>query len=142
MNSHNMPATSRDEAIEDIKEVLEKYYIEDREVLFYALASDKHTVLCETYKRITVMGEPIESFPETELVTFNDEGLIKVLKLYCCWSPIVRIVQDKTGRGPYTEGEQWEEFENQVKQMAITRYEKRKAGMGEERTQIDTVASC
>jgi hypothetical protein len=142
MNSHNIPATSRSEAIEDIQEVLGKYYIEERKVLFYALASDNHTMICETEKRINVMGETIESFPETEVVTFDDEGLIKVLKLYCCWSPIVRIVQDKTGKGPYSEGEVWEEFESHIKQMAVMRFQKRKAGVGEESVQIHASASC
>lgn len=104
MNSHKTPGISRHEAIEDMKEVLGKLHIEEREVLFYSLASDGHTVLCETKQRINVMGEIVEPFFETEVVTFDEEGLIKMMKLYSCWSPIVRIVQDKTGNGPYSEG--------------------------------------
>ncbi|KAF2791282.1 hypothetical protein K505DRAFT_249273 [Melanomma pulvis-pyrius CBS 109.77] len=127
MNMHNMPGISRDEAIEDMKEVLGKYHIEEREVLFFSLASDGHTVLCETKQRINVMGEIVEPFFETEVVTFDDEGLIKVLKLYSCWSPIVRVVQDKTGRGPYAEGEQREQFEDHVKQVFATKIQNRKA---------------
>jgi hypothetical protein len=131
MNPHNMPAISRSEAIEDLQEVLSKLSLESREVLFYTLASDGHTVLCETKKRINVMGEVIE-FPETEVVTFDEGGLIKVLKLYSCWSPIVTIVQEKTGYGPYSEGEMWEKFEAPIREMAGKRIEKRKARMGAE----------
>lgn len=43
------------------------------------------------------MGNVLDPFFETEIATFNEEGLIKELKAYSCWSPMVRIVQDKAG---------------------------------------------
>jgi hypothetical protein len=135
MNPHNMPAISRSEAIEDLQEVLSKYSLESREVIFHTLASDNYTVLCETKKRINVMSEVID-FPETEVVTFDEGGLIKVLKLYSCWSPIVTIVQEKTGYGPYSEGEMWEKFEAPIREMAANRIAKRKAGMGVESARV------
>ena len=128
MNMHRMPGLSRVEAIEDIKEVLEKVQILERDVLHFALASDGCTVFCETKQRISVMGDVIEPFFETEVATFDqDSGLIKQLKVYSCWSPIVDIVQKKTGRGPYAEGERREQFEAYVKEMAMAKIEKRKA---------------
>lgn len=135
MNMHRMPGISRHEAIEDMKEVLEKVHIEEREVLHFSLAPDGYTAFCETKQRVNCMGDIIEPFYETEIVTFDDEGLIKVLKVYSCWSPIVRIVQDKTGRGPYAEGERREQFESYVKQVAMTKIQKRKARLDAEKAQ-------
>lgn len=125
MNMHRMPAIARVEAIEDIKEVLEKVHILEREVLHFALASDGQTVFSETKQRIDVMGDIIEPFFETEVVTFDNSGLIKQLKIYSCWSPIVDVVQRKTGRGPYAEGERREQFEADMKQIAMTKVQKR-----------------
>jgi len=135
MNMHRMPGISRVEAIEDIKEVLEKVHILEREVLHFSLASDGHTVFCETKQRINVMGDIIEPFFETEVATFDDTGMIKQLKIYSCWSPIVDIVQRKTGKGPYAEGERREQFEAYVKQMAMTKIQKRMARLDAEKAE-------
>ncbi|PVH96303.1 hypothetical protein DM02DRAFT_687938 [Periconia macrospinosa] len=97
------PGNNRQEAISEMKEVLEQYQIEDREVLQISLAPDGYTVFCETKQRVNVMGEVVEPWCETQVVTFDDEGLVKSLKTYCCWSPIVAVVQRKTGNGPYSE---------------------------------------
>lgn len=142
MNMHRLPGISRHEAIEDMKEVLGKVHIEEREILHYSLAGDGHTVLCETKQRINVMGEIIEPFFETEIVTFDDEGLIKVLKLYNCWSPIVRIVQDKTGNGPYAEGERREQFEAHVKQVAMLKIQNRKVRSDSQQSGIGANTGC
>jgi len=123
----NNPGISRQEAIEDMKEVLENYYTEKREVLHFSLDSDGRTLFCETKQRLNVIGDTIEEFFETEVVTFDDQGLIKVFKKYCCWSPIVDIVQKKTGKGPYDEGELREQYESHMIQKAMTRARKRQA---------------
>ncbi|KAF2641456.1 hypothetical protein P280DRAFT_313842 [Massarina eburnea CBS 473.64] len=131
MNLHSLPGISRQEAIEDMKDILGKIHIEKREVLLFALTSDEYTVLCEMKQRINVMGEIIDPFFETAVVTFDEEGLIKVFKIYNCWSPIVRIVQDKTGLGPYGEGEKWKNFEAHLEKTANARIRKRKETTGE-----------
>ncbi len=125
MNRHHMPGVTRTGAIEDLKEVLEKVKIEKREILSSSASANGLTVFSETKKRINVMGDIIDPFFETEIATFNEEGLIKELKVYCCWSPIVRIVQDKTGVGPMAEGERREEWEEMVKGMVQKKMQKR-----------------
>jgi hypothetical protein len=79
------------------------------------------------------VGEAID-LPETEVVTFHIGGLINSLRLYSCWSPIVSIVQEKTGYG-HSECEIWEKFEALVKYMSLKRIEKLKAREGAERPQ-------
>lgn len=71
------------------------------------------------------MGDILDPFFETEIATFNEECLIKELKVYRCWSPIVSIVQDKTGVGPMAEGERREEWEKMVKGMIQKKRQKR-----------------
>lgn len=125
MNLHRMPGVTRTGAIEDMKEVLEKVKIEKREILSSSTTADGLTLICETKQRINVMGDVLDPFFETEIATFNEEGLIKELKVYSCWSPIVRIVQDKTGVGPMAEGERREEWEKMVKGMVQKKMQKR-----------------
>jgi hypothetical protein len=126
MNLHRMPGISRLEAVDDMREVLEKLRIQTREVLHFSLSSDGHTVFCETKQSIDVMGDVIEPFFETHVVTFDEEGLISVFKNYCCWSPVVDLVQKKTGLGPYAVGEKREEFERYVRGVAVGKMERRK----------------
>lgn len=105
-------------------EVLEKVKIEKREILASSVTADGLTVFCETKQQINVMGDILDPFFETEIATFNEERLIKELKVYSCWSPIVRIVQDKTGVGPMAEGERREEWEKMVKGMVQRKMQK------------------
>ena len=125
MNTYRMPGVTRAGAIEDMKERLEKVQIEKREILSSSSTADGLTLCCETKQRINVLGDVLDPFFETEIATFNEEGLIKELKLYCCWSPIVVIVQDKTGVGPMAEGERREEWEKMVKGMVQKKMQKR-----------------
>ena len=127
MNLHRMPGVTRAGAVEDIKEVLEKITIEKREVLSSATTADGLTIFCETKQRIKVMGDVVlDPFFETEVATFDErQGLIKELKVYSCWSPIVRIVQDKTGVGPMAEGQRREEWEKLVEGMVRKKMAKR-----------------
>lgn len=125
MNLHRMPGVTRTEAIEDMKEVLEKVKIEKREILSSSTTANGLTLFCETKQRINVMGDTLDPFFETEIATFNEEGLITELKMYSCWSPIVTIVQNKTGVGPMAEGERREEWDKMVKRMVQKKMQKR-----------------
>lgn len=125
MNLHRMPGVNRAGAVEDMKEVLEKVKIEKRELLSSGTTIDELTLFCETKQRINVMGDILDPFFETEIATFDEEGLIKKLKVYSCWSPIVRIVQDKTGVGPMAEGERREDWEKMVEGMVQKKTQKR-----------------
>jgi hypothetical protein len=143
MRLHFMPAISRHEAIEDIKEVVENFQIEQRKVLQFSMAPDGYTVFCETEQRLNVMGDIVEPYFETDIATFDDEGLIRILKTYSCWSPIVDVVQKKTGIGPYDEGERREQLEATVRQRALERIQKRKERMnvGDSKLSPDDVSA-
>jgi hypothetical protein len=116
-----------------MEEVLGKSSLEERGVLFLTLVSNGHTVLRDKKERIKVVGEAID-LPETEVATFHIGRLINSLKLYSCWSPIVSIVQGKTGYG-HSECEIWEKFEAPMKEMALKRIEKLMARERAERPQ-------
>ena len=125
MNVHHMPGVTRTGAVEDMKEVLEKVRIEKREILSASTTADGLTLVCETKQRLNVMGDIIDPFFETEIATFNEECLIKEFKVYSCWSPIVCIVQNKTGVGPMAEGERREDWERLVKERVQKKMQKR-----------------
>ena len=103
MREHDQPAKGRKEIIEKMKEIMtEKHWrIVDRQVLSCSVTSDGSRILCETKKRLRVCGRPVDPFYETEVAVFDDQGLIAELRLYSCWSPIVSVVQQETGKGPY-----------------------------------------
>jgi len=48
-----------------------------------------------------VLGQTLDPLYETAVVVFDEEGLVRELKQYCCRSHVVQIVQEKTGEGPY-----------------------------------------
>lgn len=130
MNMHRLPGISRIEAIDDMRDVVSKLRIRSREVLHFAVSSSsdgRDTVFCETRQSIDVLGETIEPFFETHVVEFGEGGLITGFRNYCCWSPVVDVVQKKTGLGPYAEGEKRDEFERHVRGMAAEKMERRKA---------------
>ena len=125
MNLQGLPGVTRAGAVEDMKEVLEKVKMVKREILSSATTVDGLTLFYETKQRINVMGDILDPFFETEIATFNEDGLIRELKVYSCWSPVVRIVQDKTGVGPMAEGERREEWEKMLKGMVQKKMQKR-----------------
>lgn len=55
--------------------------------------------------KLLVLGEILDPFYETAVLSFNEEGLITEWKMYSCRSHVVAIVQMKTGMGPYSERE-------------------------------------
>ncbi|KAK5684288.1 hypothetical protein LTS10_004154 [Elasticomyces elasticus] len=61
-------------------------------------------VFCQMSNRIDIMGDIVDPFQETAVVTFDgEERLVSKLKLYSCRSPLVRVMQEKTRLGPYSE---------------------------------------
>ncbi|CAI6341923.1 unnamed protein product [Periconia digitata] len=139
MNLHSLPSVNREETIEDIKDVLLNYHIEDRQVVHFSLAPDGHTAFCQTVQRLNVMGDIIEPFHETQVVTFDDEGLVKAMNTYCCWSPIVAKIQKKTGMGPYAEG-----WEDPLAGAKMARMEKRarENGVSSMGSKVDVGSGC
>ena len=60
-------------------------------------------VFSEMENRYSIHGYIADQFPETAVVQFNDEGLIRTFKLYSCRSHLVMFIQKATGLGPYSE---------------------------------------
>lgn len=105
MNEFNQPAKGRDQTIMKLREIMsDKHWrLAGREVLSSSTISnqDGTRIFCETKKRLVICGQRVEPFFETEVATLDDEGLIKELRLYSCWSPIASTIQQVTGKGPY-----------------------------------------
>jgi hypothetical protein len=103
MREYDTPGIGRQGVIDKLRSIMmEKFWrIAERKVLFSATTADGSRVFSETEKRLIIHGEPVDPFFETEVAAFNSEGLITELRLYNCWSPIVSVIQQKTGDGPY-----------------------------------------
>jgi hypothetical protein len=103
MREYDMPGVGRQGAIDLLRSIMkEKYWtIAQRKVLSSATTADGSRLFSETEKRLIIYGEPVDPFFETEVAVFDSDGLIKELRLYNCWSPIVSVLQQKTGKGPY-----------------------------------------
>ncbi|KAH8658290.1 hypothetical protein BX600DRAFT_500260 [Xylariales sp. PMI_506] len=99
------PSLGREGVIEGIKlAVKDSQILERRVVARSASVSDTGSgkIFVESSNRVKVYGKDIETFPETAVVEFDSEGgLIKDFKLYSCRSPIVELIQELTGDGPY-----------------------------------------
>ncbi|KAI1409001.1 hypothetical protein F5Y13DRAFT_98225 [Hypoxylon sp. FL1857] len=104
------PSIGREGVIKGIKEVIKNTRITKRNVvdsfditqnLSRTSTASGSKISVEMSNDLDVRGKKLDSFPEVAVVTFNCEGLITNFKLYCCRSPIVHIIQDVTGEGPY-----------------------------------------
>ncbi|KAI0882124.1 uncharacterized protein GGS22DRAFT_191294 [Annulohypoxylon maeteangense] len=95
------PMIGRAGVIEGIKTVLQDTQIKERRVVDRLGSTGGSKISVEMSNRLVVHGKEIAAFPETATAVFNDRGLITDFKIYCCRSPIVEIVQDVTGVGPY-----------------------------------------
>jgi hypothetical protein len=105
MREHAEPSFGREGAIKALKENLSVVHIDERRVLSRSTSAEGLTVFCEMKNRLLVLGEVLDPFFETAVVSFNDKGLITEWKLYSCRSHIVALIQMKTGTGPYTKRE-------------------------------------
>jgi hypothetical protein len=101
MREYDTPSLGRVGVIDGIRDNLQNYYLEGRQVLSSSESGSR--VFCEMKNRLVVCGETLDPFYETAVVEFNTQNLISSFKLYSCRSHIVMIVQQKTGVGPYTD---------------------------------------
>lgn len=95
------PSIGREGIIEGIKKALSDSQITERRVVARSVTPDGRKVFIETSNAVTVHGKLIDPLPETTVVEFDDKGLIVDFKIYSCRSPIVALIQDATGEGPY-----------------------------------------
>ncbi|WMI38775.1 uncharacterized protein CLAFUR5_20137 [Fulvia fulva] len=95
----------RSAAISDLKERLNYWHLDEPRIISRTTSDDGMTVILEMANKLSILGDVIDPFPETVVARFDEGGCIESLKGYNCQSPVVYIVQQKTGKGPYTEAE-------------------------------------
>ncbi|KAI1804697.1 hypothetical protein F4811DRAFT_518763 [Daldinia bambusicola] len=93
------PSVGRKGVIQGAKDLVKNMRIEERRVVDRFDSGNRVSV--EMSNRYDCLGKTVDPFWETVTVAFNDEGLITDFKTYCCRSPMVAIIQDVTGVGPY-----------------------------------------
>jgi hypothetical protein len=103
------PISGRQAAIDDLKDHLSIWHLDQRRVENQAATAQQDggvVVFCQMKSRLSILGQTLDPFNETAVVRFvsgeNGELLIEDLKMCSCRSPIVDIVQRKTGQGPYS----------------------------------------
>lgn len=101
MRELDTPSHHRQGVIQGIKEVLKNTRLNERRVIERFESAGGSKISCEMSNSLTVQGRVLDPFPETVTAVFNDKGLITDFKLYACRSPIVAIIQEVTGEGPY-----------------------------------------
>jgi hypothetical protein len=99
MREYEEPSIGRQAVVDKLKETLQETHTYERQILHQSTTGT--TVFCEMNSTVHVLGEKLNPFYETWVVTFDEDGLVKDLKKYSCRSHIVEIVQQKTGNGPY-----------------------------------------
>ncbi|KAH7012375.1 hypothetical protein B0J12DRAFT_690280 [Macrophomina phaseolina] len=102
MREQSTPSIGREGVIIGLSDILKDYNILKRRVVSSAVSADGSVVFSEMNNKLNIHGETLESFPVTAVVAFNGQGLITSFKHYCCLSPVVEIIQGKTGVGPYS----------------------------------------
>ncbi|KAI6082980.1 hypothetical protein F4821DRAFT_201609 [Hypoxylon rubiginosum] len=95
------PSIGREGVIAGIKDVLRNSQIKERRVIDRFESGNGSKISVEMENSLVVQGKDLDTFPETATAVFNEQGLITDFKLYCCRSPVVEIIQEVTGVGPY-----------------------------------------
>lgn len=87
------PSVTGSEATVDAIKSLKSYWaLVERRQRTRALSADGKTAIVEMDNHLTIFGEHVEHFPETEVVEFNDVGKIISYRLYCDGTPLKDIV--------------------------------------------------
>lgn len=108
------PKHGRQAVIDDLKDLLNVWHLEKRQVDAQSTvvnADGSVTIFCQMSNRLSILGEILDPYPETVVVNFvlDDEQDNKLrisdFKSYGCRSGIVKIIQSKTAKGPYSDFE-------------------------------------
>jgi hypothetical protein len=89
------PVEGRAALVPAFKQLVQYWHIDEHRVLTTAYSADGKKIVHEMDNRLNIYGETIESFPETEVAEFDEQGLIASYHLYCDSSSIVRILVQK-----------------------------------------------
>ncbi|KAI1778459.1 hypothetical protein F4818DRAFT_301685 [Hypoxylon cercidicola] len=101
MRELKQPSIGREGVIAGVKDVLKDTQIRERRVVDRFESANGSKISVEMENSLVVHGKDLDVFPETATAVFNEQGLITDFKLYCCRSPVVEIIQEVTGIGPY-----------------------------------------
>lgn len=88
------PVTSRQEAIDAMKNLLSYWKLKERNVITRATSPDGTVAIAEMENELVIMGETL-MFKEVEVAAFDEQGLIVDFKLYCDNKPIEYIIARK-----------------------------------------------
>ena len=89
------PSRGPAELIASFKTLTSTWALKERRVVSTALSADGRTAVGEMDNHIVVLGTDLEHFRETEIVEFDDAGLILNYRLYLDPSPVMKIFSDK-----------------------------------------------
>lgn len=89
------PVEGPEAALEAMQNLVQFWSIAERRVLSRSLSGNGKIAVVEMDNHLTIMGDGVEHFPETEVVEFDDKGLIAKYRLYCDPKPIMDIVAKK-----------------------------------------------
>lgn len=99
MSGMGNPGTvGRQEAIESMHGLQKFWKLKEHKVIMRAHSEDGKTIISEMSNVLEIAGVEVRDFPETEIVEFDDQGLIKTYRLYCDPSPIKQVFADLTAK--------------------------------------------
>lgn len=97
------PALNRLAIVSQLQDIMKDLYFEKRKVVSQVVSEADARAFVEMENKYHVYETVFDAFPETLVATFDDEGLISSFKLYSCRSHIVKVIQENTGLGPYSD---------------------------------------
>jgi len=89
------PAIGRDGLVKTVSSLFAYWELRERRVLSRAVSEDGTTAIAEMDNVLGIMGDELNGFAETEVVSFNSSGLIQEYRLYCDGTPIRELIQKK-----------------------------------------------
>jgi hypothetical protein len=95
MGMNAPPNRSRAEALAAFKGLVGYWKLVERRVVASGLSADGKTAFNEMKNHITILGETLDHYPETEIVQFDDDGLIVSYRLYLDPSSAMKIFAEK-----------------------------------------------
>lgn len=89
------PVTGKAAAIESFKTLKTYWALVERRQRSQSLSADGKVAVVEMDNHLTIFGEHVEHFPETEVVEFDEAGKIASYRLYCDGTPLKEIAAKK-----------------------------------------------
>ena len=94
----NPPTVGREAIIATIKGMFSFWAILERRVVTRAADEEHRTVAVSLSTKLRIAGTIVEDFPECEVVTFSEKGLIQKYELYSDPTPILGLLPAGAGQ--------------------------------------------